>query len=95
MKIDKLREATKTAHTKLELNLINATLFKSESNQIEYYIHFLQVQYSLCVALEDKIIPHIKTLSNYSIDFVSRAKDIKLELENMKITPNLITQILT
>lgn len=90
MKIDKLREATKTAHTKLELNLINATLFKSESNQIEYYIHFLQVQYSLCVALENKIIPHIKTLSNYSIDFVSRAKDIKLELENMKITPNLI-----
>ena len=82
MKIDKLREATQTAHSKLELNHINTALFKSES-QIEYYVHFLQVQYSLCVALEDKIIPHIKTLSNYSIDFVSRAKDIKLELENI------------
>lgn len=89
MKIDKLREATKTSHSKLESNHINTALFKSES-QIEYYVHFLQVQYSLCVALENKISPHIKTLATFSIDFVSRAKEIKLELDNMKISPTII-----
>ncbi len=89
MRIDKLREATKTAHSKLELNHINSSLFKNEK-QIEYYVHFLQVQYSLCVALENKILPHIKTLATFSIDFVSRAKDIKLELDNMKISPTIM-----
>lgn len=86
-----LKNQTKLCHDSLENHIINQKLFQPNTN-FEDYCNFIDLQYRITEALEQKILPYKEHLKKeFNIDFISRATEVSKELQYInKIPTNLI-----
>jgi len=90
MFFDKLKLQTKPFHDRLEHHKLNQILFQ-EKTTFQDYLLFLDLQYCVWNSIELQIKLYEKDLKNLGIEFISRANDVKKELESLGITHSTIT----